>query len=153
MTNTRTPRRSIAAGIALCAMIVTIAGCAGSAATTTAEAGRGSGGAGDAVALYAGNWEGSFDISLGSGGLMLVLNHDEGVWTGEVTFDADGEMISGAIESFAITEEGCSFQTFVQGQADVMFKGRLEEGSMVGVIDIYAESQMMADGTFVLTKK
>ena len=153
MTTTRTHRRSIAAGIALCAMIVTIAGCAGSVATTTAEAGRGSGGAGDAVALYAGNWEGSFDISLGAGGLMLVLNHDDGVWTGEVTFDADGEMISGAVESFAITEEGCSFQTLVQGEADVMFMGRLEEGTMAGVIEIYAQGSMMADGTFVLTQK
>ncbi|MFC1530284.1 hypothetical protein ACFL6R_06175 [Gemmatimonadota bacterium] len=153
MTTTGTHRHSIFAGIALCAMIVTIAGCAGSAATTTAEAGRGSRGAGDATALYAGNWEGSFDISLGAGGLMLVLNHDDGSWTGEVTFDADGEIVSGAIESFVITEDGCSFQTLVQGEADVMFTGKLAEGSLAGMIEIYAQGQMMADGTFVLTKK
>jgi len=152
MTSNETRRACVRFNIALAALLVVAAGCAGAAGTAGAPGG-GRSGAADTIALYAGNWEGTFDISLGAGGLKLVLNHDGSVWTGEVAFDADGEMIAGAVENFTITEEGCSFQTVVQGEADIFFKGRLEEGSMVGVLEAYAESQMVADGTFVLTKK
>ncbi len=149
MTSHKTERLCTRLNIALAVVLVVSAGCAGSAATT-AETGGGSGGS---VALYAGSWQGTFDISLGSGGLSLFLNHEGDAWTGEVTFDAEGEIISGSIENFEITEEGCSFQTVVQGEADVYFKARLEEGALVGVLEAYAMSELVADGTFVLNKK
>jgi hypothetical protein len=150
MTTTRRHRRSITAGLALGVILLLQAGCAGPAATT--DTGRGGRGADDAIAIYAGNWSGTFDITMGAGGLSLVLNHDGSVWTGEITLEAEGEMISGSISSFAITEEGCTFQTFIEG-ADVFFTGVLEEGALAGVLEAYFESDLVADGTFVLTKK
>ncbi len=150
MTSVQTRQRTLLTGAATIALILTVAGCAGSAGTTQTPGG---GGGVDVVALYAGIWEGTFDISMGSGGLSLVLNHDEGVWSGNVMFDADGEIVDGAIESFAVTDEGCTFQTFVQGAADVFFKARLEEGAMIGSLEVYAESELVADGMFTLKKK
>ena len=150
MTSAQTRQRTLLTGAATIALLLTVAGCAGSAGTTQTPGG---GGGVDAVTLYAGMWEGTFDISMGSGNLRLVLNHEAGTWTGNVMFDAEGEIIEGAVESFAVTDEGCTFQTFVQGAADVFFMARLEEGVMVGSLEAYAESELVSDGTFTLKKK
>lgn len=149
MTSAQTRQCTLLTGAATIALILTVAGCAGSAGTTQTPGG---GGGDDAVTLYAGIWEGTFDISIGSGGLSLVLNHDEGVWTGEVLFGIEGEMVGGAIESFAASEEGCTFQVFIE-MADVFMKARIEDGVMIGSVEAYADGQLVADGTFVLNKK
>ncbi len=149
MTSAQTRQRTLLTGAATIALILTVAGCAGSAGTTQTPGG---GGGVDEVTLYAGMWEGTFDISLGAGNMRLVLNHDAGTWTGEVLFGIEGEMVGGAIESFAASEEGCTIQAFIE-MADVFMKARIEDGVMVGSLEAYAESELVADGTFILNKK
>jgi len=151
MTTTRTPRRSIAVGLALCATIVLFAGCAGSAGTSQEQAATG-GGASDAAALYVGSWAGSFDLSMAAGSLQVTFNYDGTVWSGELNLDADGQSLGGAVENFTITEDGCTFTCFIE-MADLFLIGHLEEGSLVGVMEVYAESELVADGTFTLSKK
>ena len=101
--------------------------------------------------IYAGMWEGGFDITMVAGGMRLVLNHDEGVWSGEVSLDVQGESVSAAVERFQITEEGCSFSMYIQ-EADVFFTGSVEDGVMTGSMTASAGGEMI-DGVFSLTKK
>lgn len=150
MINHRSHRRAFLSTAAITGLLLT-AGCAGSAGTAGAPGGGGSGAA-DQAALYTGAWEGEFDVGMAAGGLAVVLNHDGTVWTGDMTLDAEGQSIGGAIENFAITEEGCTFSCFIE-MADVFFNGRLEEGALVGIMEVYAESELVAEGTFVLKKK
>ncbi|MFC1628828.1 hypothetical protein ACFL3H_06910 [Gemmatimonadota bacterium] len=137
---------------AMVALIMMTAGCAGSAGTADATGGGGSSGGSDAVALFAGNWEGVFDIVMAAGDMRLALNHDADVWSGEVLLDIEGESISAPVESFALIEEGCTFMTFLEG-AEVIFNARIEEGTMTGTFEAYAESDLVAEGTFALKKK
>ena len=153
MTSTHARQLTTLAGAASIALFLVAAGCAGSAGTADAPS---RGGKVDAVALYVGAWEGTADFySEGAGSFRLVLNHDEDVWTGEALFGAfnpGGESQSFVIESFAVTEEGCTFQLFQNG-ADIIFTGKTAEDVLSGSIEIFFESQLIMDGTFTLNKK
>ena len=151
MATSRTNLSSIVAGITFSAMIALAAGCAGSAGTAEAPAVPGGGGS-DAAALYVGEWEGSFDVSMADGDLQVTLSYDGTEWTGQGTLSAMGESMSGAIENFQITEDGCSFSFFIE-MADIFLSGILEEGLLAGIIEVFAESELVAEGTFSLKKK
>jgi len=129
-------------------VMLTAAGCAGSAGTSRAPGARRAPGPEE---IYAGMWEGTFDITMVAGGLSLVLNYEEGQWSGEVLFFVEGESVSGAVERFEVTDEGCFFTTYVQ-EADASFKASVEEGVMKGSMTVSAGGEQI-DGSFVLTKK
>ncbi len=151
MTSTHSRRHTTFTGAFTIALLVLTMGCAGSAGTADAP-GEGGGGGTDVIALYTGYWAGSFDITIVAGDMGLTLNHDAGVWTGEMSLDVQGEAISAAVESFALTDDGCTFMAFVEG-AEIVYIARVEGASMVGVLEAYAESELVADGTFTLIKK
>lgn len=129
-------------------LMLAAVGCAGSAGTAGGPAARRGPGP---EAIYAGMWEGSFDITMVAGGMKLVLNCEEGVWSGEVLLDVEGESVSGPVERFEITEEGCSFATYIE-EADVFFKGSVEEGVMKGTLTASVGGETI-DGVFSITQK
>ena len=137
---------------AMMALLLTAAGCAGSAGSAEAPGGGSSSRASDMASLYTGSWEGSFDLTMVAGDMNLTLERDGEVWTGELYLDVQGESISAPVENFKLTEEGCSFMAFVD-VAEVICNARVEDGTMAGVMEAYAESELVAEGTFVLKKK
>ena len=151
MTSTHSPKHTALFRAAMVALLLTAAGCAGSAGTAEAPGAGGRGGGSDRATLFTGNWVGYFDLTMVAGDMRLTLNHDGDVWTGEVFLDVQGESISAPVESFALTDEGCTFTAFVD-VAEIVCRARIEEGSMAGIMEAFAQSELVAEGTFVLKK-
>lgn len=147
-------RRTVLFTVALSGMLLAV-GCAGSAGTAGSPR---SSGEPDAITYLVGTWEGTFDIPYGlnepieDGGLKVVLNHHEEIWSGEVTFSSEEMSETYDLESVTPTSNGCIFQLSSQG-ADMVFTGVTAESEMKGIFEVLAGEQVVLEGTFTIRKK
>ncbi len=134
-------------GLILFSFIVIASGCAG--------AGAGAGAAASSrteVPRFAGMWEGGFDAGMYVGDMRLVLDYEDNAYKGVLQFDIEGESMSSDIFNFESEGSTFSFWTTVE-EIDVFYKGMIEGEKLTGILEAYAGSEVMAEGTFFLIKK
>jgi hypothetical protein len=149
MTQLRGSRlTAIVRSAAVAALLVSAAGCAGSAASAGAGSGRGAGGAD----MFAGTWEGTFAASEFSGTLRMSLTWTDGSYSGTVTAGAMGEEFTSDIENFKQEEKGFTFYTYM-ADGDLYFTGALDGDTITGSFQVFVQGEQQDEATFRFEKK
>ena len=128
------------------ALMLVMAGCAGSAATSGAMAGA------DAAGSLAGTWDGTFDASDFSGGMTLTLTWGDGAYTGSLTATAMDQEFTEPISNFKVEDTTVTFYTYM-ADGDIYFTGKVEEGTMGGTFAVFVGGEQQDEATFRFVKK
>jgi len=133
--------------------IVLIAGCAASGAGSgAAESSAGPVAEPATPALdFAGTWKGPFTLSMGGGNVVLTLERAGESYTGRVSVDFEGQVMTGSIYRPDFEADSCSFWVTLDIY-DVHMTGRIEEGHLKGDMEVFMESEMVEAGNFMLRK-
>lgn len=86
------------------------------------------------------------------GDLRMVLNYTDNTYKGTLQFDVEGEIMSSDVFNFESEGSSFSFWTSVEGM-DVQYKGTIEGDRLTGILEAYAGSEVMGEGTFYFVKK
>ncbi len=105
---------------------------------------------GDSV--FAGTWEGTLDGMEFSANMSVVLEHNEGEWTGSVELQVGLDVADGPVNDFTSEENTFRFQTIIAG-GDVTVTGTVERDEMTGTFVVYQGGDQVDEGIFTCTRQ
>lgn len=129
-------------------------GCAGSAGTSGGGPETSTPRTTAPVADFSGVWQGTLSLSEGNGEVTMRFIPSDENYELQASVNFMGESDSASISRVTFEGNTCSFwMGFDVFGVDVFCKSRIEEGKLVGTVEVYQEGMLTDDGFFTLVKR
>ena len=134
--------------------ILISAGCAGSAGTTGGGQAVSTVEAAEPVGDFGGLWQGMMSLSEGDGEVTMRFNWEEDSYSLQTSVNYQGQSETASVSRVSFEGNRCSFwMGFDVFGVDVFCKSRLEDGKLVGTVEVYQEGTLVDEGIFTLHKR
>jgi len=130
------------------------AGCAGTAGTAGGGQAASTADASEPVGDFGGVWQGMMSLSEGDGEVTMRFNWEENNYALQTSVNYQGQSETASVSRVSFEGDRCSFwMGFDVFGVDVFCRSRLEDGKLVGTVEVYQEGTLVDEGIFTLHKR